>query len=123
MSTAATEPTAPTEIERGTVYTVTWRDGTDADVIERCTPKQARREDGRVPSESVSWLMIGSNLVRFQQWLQHPSEPSMLEFAPWTDVGDIADTFARTFGFPGRIGFDPGAHTMTRNIASARARE
>jgi hypothetical protein len=105
MSTAAPSTIQPTAIETGTVYTVSWADGTDASTIEHCTPKQARREDGKV-NESPSWLMIGSNLVRFRTWLQPNGEPSMLEFAPWTDLSSIADTFARTFGLPGRIGFD-----------------
>lgn len=110
MSTVVAS-TLPSEIETGIVYTVTWRDGTDARTVERFTPLQARRDgiDVSDPEHPPSWLMIGVRLRRFREWLERQpgGDPDALEFSPWRDLDDIADKFARVFGLPGRMGFDP----------------
>jgi hypothetical protein len=102
--------TSPTQIERGTVYTVTWRDGTDARTMARHTPLSGRHggKDAAV-AEDASWLMIGVRLQHFRQHLdqQESGTADKLEFSPWTDLADIADRFGELFGFPAHVGFDP----------------
>jgi hypothetical protein len=101
--------TSPAEIERGTVYVVTWRDGTDPELVDLFTPRDGRRGvPGKVdPDAPPSWLMIGGRLSRLIDWIRRSSgDPGQLEFSPWTDLSDIADRFASVFGFPGRMGFD-----------------
>lgn len=111
--TTETTTTEPTTINRGTVYTVTWRDPPSTSFARGFTPSSVRLGD--VPVESASWLMIGASLVRLLDALgRHPGgDPSMLEFSPWTDLDSIADTFGRAFGFPGRIGFHPVGLDLT----------
>jgi hypothetical protein len=103
--------TSQAEIERGTVYTVAWSDATDERTRHLHTPKSGRSShpDGK----HGSWLMIGGRLRLFCGHLaRHGVAPEQaLEFAPWTDLSDIADRFASVFGFPGRMGFDPTGMT------------
>lgn len=100
---------SPIAIGRGTVYTVTWADNTDHEMVRRFTPKSGQRIAPGEPDPSYppSWLMIGGRLTRFLAWVRdHGGAPEQLEFSPWTDVADIAARFADVFGFPGRMGFD-----------------
>lgn len=108
---ATTEPI--TTIDRGTVYTVSWKDPPSTTFARYFTPAGVRQGD--VPVESASWLMIGASLVRLLDAIgRHPGgDPGMLEFAAWTDLDSIADTFGRTFGFPGRIGFSTEGLDLT----------
>lgn len=113
MTPASVAVTRPSEIKKGTVYTVTWRDGTDAKTIARFTPPSGQRDgvDAPGPMDSPSWLMIGVRLLKFREHLdqQVGGTAAKLEFSPWTDLGNITERFVETFGFPGRIGFDPEA--------------
>jgi hypothetical protein len=109
-----------TAIETGAVYTVTWADEAKPEHVDMFTPCSGKREtSGSATSVEAmmavlrdfdrppSWLMIGGLLSRHIELVRRcGGDPSMLEFSPWTDLSSIADTFARTFGFPGRIGFD-----------------
>lgn len=98
-------------IARGTVYTVTWADDTNAETVRQFTPMSGR---GRAldPADPPSWLMLGARLLRFMGWLRERGcDPAKLEFAPWTDARDIASRVADVFGFPGRMGFDPSGMT------------
>lgn len=111
MNTAAT---STTEIKTGTVYTVTWADNMDPEMIRLLTPRSSQRTaPGAIdPSYPPSWLMIGCRLTRFLAWIRaHGGDPKWLEFSPWTDVADIAARFADVFGFPGRMGFDASGMT------------
>lgn len=100
--------TRPSSIASGTVYTVTWADGTDPAIVDRYTPMSGRPE--RTDSETRSWLMVGARLRRFRDYLAGRGvDPGLLECSPWTDLTDIADRFAAVFGFPGHVGFDPEA--------------
>jgi hypothetical protein len=97
-----------TKIETGTVYIVTWADDTDADTIRKFTPRCAYPEAGRpVGGACPAWLMIGAQITRLDRSItRQGGDPTKLEVSPWTDLSSIADIFAQTFGFPGRIGFD-----------------
>ncbi len=109
MTIAVADQGQPT-IARGTVYTVTWADDTNAETVRQFTPMSGR---GRAldPADPPSWLMLGARLLRFMGWLRERGcDPAKLEFAPWTDAADIASRFASVFGLPGRMGFDPAGH-------------
>jgi hypothetical protein len=123
MSTSAVALTPATEIETGTVYTVTWSDGTDASTVANFTPRSGQRDDDSKANPDLlpSWLMIGGRLRRLMAWVgKRRGDPGKLEFSPWSELGDIADTFGRVFGFPGRIGFDAtgklGIHASDRDF-------
>lgn len=110
--TIATCTVETTTIDRGTVYTVTWSDGTDPRTIAEHTPASVARNANT--ESPPAWLMVGAALLRFIEWIRrYGVDPGALEFSEWSDPADIADQFARAVGLAdddgntGRVGFDP----------------
>lgn len=117
MTETITETTS--QVLMGTVYTVAWADGTDAETIARFTPAAGRPMSDDAEYRT-GWVMVGARLRRYLEHVgRRGCDVSKLWFAPWTDLADIASQFATTHGLPGRMGFEPPVDSRITTVSGS----